>query len=96
VEILLTPQNLLGGAVLFVVATFLFMIWGVTSQRKAIKGQQRGLSHVEAGLALSRHALELEERSIALAEESIRNQREMIELLRQVANRRWMDQSDSG
>jgi hypothetical protein len=91
VEILrdfLTPINLIIGGLVVLALTLCLMIVGISWQRRA-------LSQFDEGMALSRRGVELGERSNALAEESLRNPREMIQLLRQLANRRWLEQNDS-
>src|SRR4051794_14335419 len=71
----------------FVVAMVLALVW----QRRGLTTQERAMSDVQESLALSRRSVELQEQMAAMAEESVRNQREMLELLRRLTERRLLD-----
>ena len=83
-----------GGLLFFVMilaglglAMALVLVW----QRKGLSTQERAMSHIQESMALSRRNVQLQEQMAAMGEESPQNQREMVELLRRLMERRLLD-----
>jgi hypothetical protein len=70
-----------------VLAIVLALVW----QRRGLSTQERAMSHVQESLALSRRSVELHEQMAAMAKESLQNQREIVQLLRRLTERRLLD-----
>jgi hypothetical protein len=76
-----------GGFVLILVLSLLWQRKGLRGQDIALRRQQEAMARVDETLALTRRSVELQERALALAEESAQNGREMVALLRRLAER---------
>jgi hypothetical protein len=79
--ILLIAVALTGGLLVLLVLLVLATVW----QRQGLTRQQQAMARVEESLELSRRNVELQEEANLLRQELLKNQREMLQLLRRLA-----------